>query len=62
MFIFENTMKNLKTEIEKLKDRIFMLEIENERLKLELQENKKDWIHPQSCLHNSDPWKTWKDK
>ena len=55
-------MKNLKTEIEKLKDRIFMLEIENERLKLELQENKKDWIHPQSCLHNSDPWKTWKDK
>ena len=62
MFIFENTMKNLKTEIEKLKDRIFMLEIKNERLKLELQENKEDWIHPQSCLHNSDPWKTWKDK
>ena len=55
-------MKNLKTEIEKLKDRIFMLEIENERLKLELQAHKEDWMHPQSCLHNSDPWKTWKDK
>jgi regulator of replication initiation timing len=62
MFIFENTMKNLKIEIEKLKDKIFMLEIENERLKLELQSHKEDWIHPQSCLHNSDPWKIWKDK
>jgi hypothetical protein len=55
-------MKNLKIEIEKLKDKIFMLEIENERLKLELQSHKEDWIHPQSCLHNSDPWKIWKDK
>jgi len=55
-------MKNLKIEIEKLKDKIFMLEIENEKLKLELQAHKEDWIHPQSCLHNSDPWKTWKEK
>jgi len=59
MFIFGNAMKNLKVEIEKLKDRIFVLEVENEKLKLELQVREEDWAHPKSCVHNSDPWKTW---
>ena len=52
-------MKNLKAEIEKLKDRIFVLEVENEKLKLELQSREEDWGHPKSCVHNCDPWKTW---
>jgi len=52
-------MKNLKAEIEKLKNRIFVLEVENEKLKLELQSREEDWAHPKSCVHNCDPWKTW---
>ena len=59
MFIFGNVMKNLKVEIEKLKDRIFVLEVENEKLKLELQVREEEWAHPKSCVHNCDPWKTW---
>ena len=60
MSISETTMKNLKMEIEILKDKIAMLEIENERLRLELQSYGEDWAHPDSCIHNEDPWKVWR--
>jgi hypothetical protein len=53
-------MKSLNLEIQILKDKISMLENENNRLKMELQSYKQDWIHPQSCLHNEDPWEVWK--
>jgi cell division protein FtsB len=47
--------------IKNLEDENIRLKVENEKLKLEiktLREN--DWKHPDSCLHNCDPWATWK--
>jgi len=47
---------NLKRKIKKLENENIMLKLENLKLKLELQELNKEWAHPRSCLHNSDPW------
>ena len=52
----------------KLEYRIKELENENKWLKEEIRrlrhqlsmEKEKEWAHPESCIHNSDPWKTWK--
>lgn len=52
----------------KLEYRIKELEIENKWLKEEIRrlrhqismERKEEWAHPESCVHNCDPWKTWK--
>ena len=55
-------MQNLELEIQILQDKIVMLEVENSRLKLELQSYKEEWAHPQSCLNKEGPWKKWKDK
>jgi len=49
-------------------DRITELENENRWLKEEIRRlrhqlamnDEKKWAHPNSCLHNSDPWATWK--
>jgi len=48
-------------------DRITELEIENKWLKEEVKRlrfqlsmiKEEEWAHPQSCIHNTDPWKTW---
>ena len=42
--------------IKKLKTEIYMLKLENLKLKLQVKELNKEWVHPKSCLHNSDPW------
>jgi hypothetical protein len=47
------------TPIEKLKQQIYMLKLENKRLREDLKELNKGWVHPNSCLHNEDPWKKW---
>jgi len=48
-----------------LKKRVNQLERENVKLKLQVLKlqldlehmiDLKDWKHPRSCLHNSDPW------
>ena len=49
-------------------DRIRQLEKENlwlreevKRLRFQLSMIKEnEWAHPDSCVHNSDPWVTWK--
>jgi hypothetical protein len=41
--------------IKKLKHEIYMLKLENMKLKIELKELNKEWVHPKSCVHNSDP-------
>jgi hypothetical protein len=51
-------------------DRITELENENRWLKEEVRRlrhqlamnDEKKWAHPNSCVHNPDPWKTWKFK
>jgi len=51
----------------KLEYRIKELEIENKWLKEEIRrlrhqismERKEEWAHPESCVHNCDPWETW---
>ena len=48
---------NQKRKIKKLENENIMLKLENLKLKLELQELNKEWAHPRSCLHNTDPWK-----
>ena len=48
-------------------DRIKELEKENRWLKEEIRrlrhqlgvQKESEWAHPQSCVHNSDPWTTW---
>jgi regulator of replication initiation timing len=47
---------NPKKEIRRLKEENIMLKLENLKLKLKIQELNSEWIHPRSCLHNSDPW------
>jgi hypothetical protein len=42
--------------IKKLKQEIYMLKLENLNLKMQLKELNNEWIHPRSCLHNTDPW------
>jgi hypothetical protein len=46
----------MESEIKKLKEKIIRLEIENERLKLELKITKEEWSHPDSVLNKPDPW------
>jgi len=43
--------------IKKLKHEIYMLKLENNQLKLRLDDLNSCWVHPDSCLHNNDPWK-----
>jgi hypothetical protein len=47
---------NHQKKIKKLEKENIMLKLENLKLKLELHELNKEWVHPRSCLHNSDPW------
>jgi len=47
---------NPKKEIRRLKEENIMLKLENLKLKLKIQELNSEWIHPRSCLYNSDPW------
>jgi len=50
-----------------MEQRIKELEIENKWLKEEIRrlrhqismERKEEWAHPESCVHNCDPWETW---
>ena len=46
--------------IKKLRDEIYMLKLENNMLKLTLEDLNSNWVHPKSCLHNEDPWKKFK--
>ena len=54
----------------KLEYRIKELENENRWLKEEIrrlrhqlsQKEEREWAHPESCLHNCNPWETWKSK
>ena len=43
--------------IKKLRHEIYMLKLENNMLKLTLEDLNSNWVHPKSCLHNEDPWK-----
>tara|TARA_B110000014_G_C19897837_1_gene464488 strand:+ start:338 stop:502 length:165 start_codon:yes stop_codon:yes gene_type:complete len=50
-------------QIIKLKEEIFALKQENRNLKTQLSKGSwefEDWTHPNSCIHNEDPWITWK--
>jgi hypothetical protein len=51
-------------QIIKLKEQIYALKQENKNLKSQLNRSWEfdDWTHPKSCLHNTDPWITWKNK
>jgi len=44
---------------EKLKHQIYMLKLENKHLRERLKELNSGWVHPDSCLHNEDPWVKW---
>ena len=44
---------------EKLRNDIYMLKLENKHLRERLKELNKGWVHPNSCLHNEDPWEKW---
>jgi len=61
----EHEITRLKEEILNLKDRIAYLEREsigqsNALYELMNKIEQKNWAHPKSCIHNSDPWETWK--
>jgi len=43
----KNENRWLKEEIRRLRHQLSMRE-------------EKEWAHPNSCVHNTDPWKTWK--
>jgi regulator of replication initiation timing len=47
---------NFRKKLKKLEKENIMLKLENLKLKMELQELNREWTHPRSCLHNSDPW------
>ena len=42
--------------IKKLRHEIYMLKLENNHLKMKLEEVNSSWVHPNSCLHNEDLW------
>ena len=44
------------SKIKKLENENIMLKRENLKLKSQLKELNSEWMHPRSCLHNSDPW------
>jgi regulator of replication initiation timing len=46
--------------IEELRNEIYVLKLENNHLKMRLQEVNSSWVHPNSCLHNEDLWKNRK--
>jgi len=63
----EETIKRLELEIQFLKDKVERLERESIGQSNELYElmniiEQKQWAHPNSCVHNSDPWEIWKYK
>jgi regulator of replication initiation timing len=47
---------NTKKQIKHLKEENLKLQLENMKLRIQIQELNNDWIHPNSCLHNDDPW------
>lgn len=47
----------MEHEIQFLRDKVLALELENERLKRELQEHKVEWVHPESGYKPSKKWK-----
>ena len=47
---------NPKKQIKHLKDENLRLQLENMKLRIQIQELNNDWAHPRSCLHNDDPW------
>jgi|TARA_Y100000385_G_C12670615_1_gene457807 hypothetical protein len=49
---------NLKKKIKHLERENLNLKLEVLKLKMDIQQmvDIKDWKHPRSCLHNSDPW------
>jgi hypothetical protein len=46
-----------KLSIDILNEQINILKQENLLLKLKLDQLNNEWVHPKSCLHNSDPWR-----
>jgi hypothetical protein len=54
----------MREEIQWLRDRIDYLERESIGQSNALYElmntiDAKEWAHPKSCVHNSDPWDVW---
>ena len=57
------TIKEMEQHIEELKSENRWLKEEIRRLRHTLSmKDEKQWAHPNSCINNSDPWKTWKSK
>jgi len=51
----------MEQHIEELKKENRWLKEEIRRLRHTLSmKDEKQWAHPNSCINNSDPWKTWK--
>ena len=60
----EHEIAKLREEIRYLRDRIDYLERESIGQSNALYElmntiDSKEWAHPKSCVHNSDPWDRW---
>ena len=51
---------NLKKENKMLKHENNMLKLQILKLRMDIHEMNDNWIHPNSCLHNEDPWKVFK--
>jgi regulator of replication initiation timing len=57
------TTKEMEQHIKELKNENRWLKEEIRRLRHQLtMKDKEEWAHPNSCVHNSDPWETWKFK
>ncbi len=49
---------NPKKQIKHLKEENLKLQLENMKLRIQIQGlTCSEWAHPRSCLHNDDPWK-----
>ena len=60
----EHEITKLREEIQYLRDRIDYLERESIGQSNALYElmntiDAKEWAHPKSCVHNTDPWDVW---
>ena len=55
------TIMEMEQHIEELKNENRWLKEEIRRLRHQLaMTDEKKWAHPNSCVHNPDPWETWK--
>jgi regulator of replication initiation timing len=53
--------KEMEQRIEQLKKENKWLREEIRRLRHELSlERENEWAHPESCVHNCNPWDVWK--